>query len=103
MAVPDTIDTSCSADGPPSRTTIGGRLLATARRLGRGDTRPVADELDLERERHAGPREDRLADRLGEAADVRRGPLLVVDDEVGVLLGHDRAADPRALEARPRR
>ena len=25
MAVPETIETSCSADGPPSRTTIGGR------------------------------------------------------------------------------
>ena len=42
--------------------------------------------------------QDLGADALGEAADVGGGPLLVVDDEVGVLLGHDRAADPRALE-----
>ncbi len=38
------------------------------------------------------------ADTLGEAPDVGRRPLLVVDDEVRVLLGHDRAADPQTLE-----
>ena len=37
-------------------------------------------------------------DALREAADVRGTPLLVVDDEVGVLLRDDRAADPGALE-----
>ena len=37
-------------------------------------------------------------DVLGQPADVGRRPLLVVDDEVGVLLGHDGAADPQALE-----
>ena len=36
---------------------------------------------------------------VAEAADVGRRPLLVVDDEVRVLLGHARAADPGALEA----
>ena len=30
MAVPETIDTSCSADGPPNRTTTGGQLRAAA-------------------------------------------------------------------------
>ena len=44
-----------------------------------------------------GPRRAHL---LGQPPDVVRGPLLVVDDEVGVLLGDDRATDPRALEPR---
>ena len=39
------------------------------------------------------------SDVLGEPAHVGGRALLVVDDEVGVLLGHDRAADPVALEA----
>ena len=38
-------------------------------------------------------------DVVGQAAHVGGRALLVVDDEVGVLLGHDRAADPVALEA----
>ena len=42
--------------------------------------------------------QDRLADELGQTTDIGRGPLLVVDDEVGVLLGHDGTADPGALE-----
>ena len=52
MAVPDTIDTSCSADGPPSRTTIG-TPVADRRRsalVRPPPSRPVAEELDLERE-----------------------------------------------------
>ena len=38
-------------------------------------------------------------DPVHEAADVRGSPLLVVDDEVGVLLRDDGTTDPRALEA----
>ena len=56
MAVPDTIDTSCSADGPPSRTTIGGRprrsrgpgLVASLMASPPRPAGPVAEELDLE-------------------------------------------------------
>ena len=59
---------------------------------------PVAEEDDLEFEVRARALHDLGADALGEDADVGRGALLVVDDEVGVLLGDDRAPDPEPLE-----
>ena len=67
IAVPDTTDTSCSADGPPSRTTTGAPGRRSCRRL---PARPVADELDLEGEVDAVPGEDLGPDVLGQAADV---------------------------------
>ena len=106
IAVPDTIDTSCSADGPPRTTATGvdGRVVAGRRRHGHQapscgrPAGPVAGELDLEREVDAVTGEDLAADVLGEPADVGRRPALVVDDEVSVLLRHDGAADPVTLE-----
>ena len=63
IADPDTIDTSCSADGPPRTTATGvaagswasgGTLTSWSTRASGGllgrRCRPVADELDLERE-----------------------------------------------------
>src|SRR6187200_1196583 len=52
-----------------------------------GPAGPVPDELDLEPQLDPVTLADPAADELGEAADVRRGPALVVDDEVRVLLG----------------
>ena len=99
IAVPDTTETSCSADGPPSRTTTGGRAVWRSHRSWRGlPAGPVADELDLEAEVDAVAGEDLGPDPLRQATDVRGTPLLVVDDEVGVLLRDDGATDPRALE-----
>ena len=67
IADPDTIDTSCSADGPPSTTATGRRRRGRGasggtaiRRPPPGPAGPVAGELDLERELDAatarGPR-----------------------------------------------
>src|SRR6478672_7741518 len=110
IAVPDTTETSCSADGPPRSTTTGGHVRSAAGWLtadppglagagsrsilrGRpGPARPVADEHDLRHELHAGRFQHRDADPVHQPADVRRGPLAVVDDEVGVLLGDGGAA-----------
>ena len=41
---------------------------------------------------------DRAADVVGEGADIGRGPLPVVDDEVSVLLRNNGPADPEPLE-----
>ena len=60
---------------------------------------PVARELDLERELDAVTGEDLRASVLRDGAHVGGGSARVVDDEVGVLLGHDRAADTVSLEA----
>src|SRR6478736_2852389 len=59
---------------------------------------PVPDELDLELQLDAVALADRAADELGEAADVGRCAALVVYDDVRVLLGDHRAADPGALQ-----
>ena len=84
IAVPDTTDTSCSADGPPSRTTTGGRALMPPppSRSSRPRTRP---RTRGSRRAGRGPRPGRARPGAGR----RRPPLLVVDDEVGVLLRDD--------------
>ena len=113
MARPETIETSCSADGPPSRTTSGGRapepvpaggwasvpVVGQARLTSCLPARPVAREDDLEAQLDARLAADDVPHRLGQPAHVGRRARPVVDDEVGVLLRDDRAADAAALEA----
>src|SRR5262245_18695846 len=110
IAVPETTETSCSADGPPSRTATGGQLrsaaviLASRRsrsivRRGPRPAGPVADEHDLGHQLHAGGFDHRGANPVHQPAHVGGGPLAVVDDEVGVLLGDRRATLRQALQA----
>ena len=101
-AEPDTIETSCSADGPPSRTTTG--------RRGRSSPPPPAASRPSRRgrrpPRRAGSRVRRSTSartRSAQAAQVGRTALAVVDQEVGVLLADRGAADPEALQAGRRR
>ena len=88
IAVPDTIDTSCSADGPPSRTTIG-----TGDRSRRRSAQSPRNSTSGS-SRTPNCRLDRVAGAFAGRPDVGRGALPVVDDEVRVLLGDRRAADP---------
>ena len=83
MARPETIETSCSADGPPSRTTIGGRpaaergdvsspRLASSRSCVASPARPVTGEDDLEAQSDARLLEHGRLHRLCQAAHVGR-------------------------------
>ena len=110
IAVPDTIETSCSAEGPPRSTTIGGGCAWSSARpsaLGAVGSAtaavPVAEEHDLRLELHAGARANRSGDLVDQAPDVGGGALPVVDDEVRVLLGDGRATVGPALPAQRNR
>src|SRR6185436_5497858 len=103
IAVPETIETSCSADGPPKRTTIGGCgvaavIVRSPRSLIRHPA-PLSQEHDLRLQVDTGLCLNGRRDVLGQPADIRRGSLPIVDDEVRVLLGDRRAAAGPALPA----
>src|SRR5690349_3134271 len=92
-----------SADAPPASTPTRTRRVAVIRRgpgrVARSCRLPIAGELDLEGELDPVPPGDLVAHEVGQLPDVGRRPGLVVDDEVRVLLAHDRAADPPPLQA----
>src|SRR5687768_2415339 len=73
------------------RRRAGGSWLA-------GPARPVADERDLVGQPDPVPPIDLGPDTVAQAADIVGRALAVVDDEVGVLLAHARAALALALE-----
>ena len=108
IAVPDTIDTSCSADGPPNRTDDRRSQRLDAGHAGNvhpgsgiGQGQPAQSPTNSTSNGELDPiarRTSRGRGRQGRARR-RRCRCLVVDDEVGVLLGDGGTTDPEALEA----
>src|SRR3990172_11925678 len=75
------------------------RAPAAAGSCGALPVRPVAGAHHLQDELDAPFATHRRLDLLSQAAHVRGRAVLVVDDEVGVLLTHHRAADTKPLQA----
>ena len=98
MAVPETIETSCSAEGPPRRTQGGrGRRLAVMSH----PPSPTSRQGTGFRARGRATSRARISSwtrSTRRRTSVAR-PLLIVHDEVRVLLGHDGTADPQALQS----
>src|SRR5579885_2455644 len=59
---------------------------------------PLAYDAHLRDEFHAAPAPHRFLDAPDQALDVRRRGGAQVDDEIGVLAGHLRAAQRRAFQ-----
>ena len=96
MARPETSETSCSADGPPSRTATGTLAHAAG---SQPDQSPA--KTTSRHEIYAAVAANDRGNLFAQPAHVAGVAVGVIDDEIGVLLADRRAAHAHSLQPQP--